>query len=133
MKPSGSAQWAAGTLRRQNMPREEIRAVLAADDPEVIRRYLELHQERLEEWQLEQRWTLARVERFLRRAILERQETARAISSVSSGYLASSWARSCLKRSMKPVYSSMRPWCSYRRRGCSSSGSSMPGTSSAIS
>jgi len=40
---------AAGTLRRNRMPRAEIRAVLGADDPEMVRRYLELHRERLEE------------------------------------------------------------------------------------
>jgi hypothetical protein len=40
---------AAGTLRRNRMPKAEIRAVLAADDPEIVRRYLELHRERLEE------------------------------------------------------------------------------------
>jgi DNA-binding transcriptional MerR regulator len=40
---------AVGALRRNRMPRAEIRAVLAADDPEIVRRYLELHQERLEE------------------------------------------------------------------------------------
>jgi hypothetical protein len=34
---------AAGTLRRNRMPRAEIRAVLGADDPEMVRRYLELH------------------------------------------------------------------------------------------
>ena len=45
---------AVGTLRRNRMPRAEIRAVLAADDPEIVRRYLELHRERLEE-QLEDR------------------------------------------------------------------------------
>jgi DNA-binding transcriptional MerR regulator len=45
---------AVGTLRRNRMPRAEIRAVLAADDPEVVRRYIELHRERLEE-QLEDR------------------------------------------------------------------------------
>jgi hypothetical protein len=66
MRPPGSVRWAVGALRRQNMPREEIRAVLGADDPDVIRRYLELHQERLEEWLLEERRTLARVEGFLR-------------------------------------------------------------------
>jgi DNA-binding transcriptional MerR regulator len=43
-----------GALRRNRMPRAEIRAVLAADDPEIVRRYLELHRERLEE-QLEDR------------------------------------------------------------------------------
>ena len=40
---------AAGTLRRNRMPRAEIRAVLGAEDPEIVRRYLELHRERLEE------------------------------------------------------------------------------------
>ena len=40
---------AVGTLRRNRMPRAEIRAVLGADDPEIVRRYLELHRERLEE------------------------------------------------------------------------------------
>jgi hypothetical protein len=40
---------AVGTLRRSRMPRAEIRAVLSADDPEMVRRYLELHRERLEE------------------------------------------------------------------------------------
>jgi DNA-binding transcriptional MerR regulator len=45
---------AVGALRRNGMPRAEIRAVLAADDPEIVRRYVELHRERLEE-QLEDR------------------------------------------------------------------------------
>ena len=40
---------AVSALRRNRMPRAEIRAVLAADDPEIVRRYLELHRERLEE------------------------------------------------------------------------------------
>jgi DNA-binding transcriptional MerR regulator len=40
---------AVGALRRNRMPRAEIRAILAADDPEIVRRYLELHRERLEE------------------------------------------------------------------------------------
>ena len=31
------------------MPSEEIDAILDADDPEIVRRYLELHRERLEE------------------------------------------------------------------------------------
>jgi DNA-binding transcriptional MerR regulator len=39
----------AGILRRNRMPRAEIRAVLGAEDPEIVRRYLELHRERLEE------------------------------------------------------------------------------------
>jgi hypothetical protein len=44
-----SALRAATTLRLQRMPFDEIRAVLTADDPEIARRYLELHQERLAE------------------------------------------------------------------------------------
>jgi DNA-binding transcriptional MerR regulator len=40
---------AVGTLRRNRMPMAEIRAVLGAEDPEIVRRYLELHRERLEE------------------------------------------------------------------------------------
>jgi hypothetical protein len=31
------------------MPPEEIRAILEASDPEIVRRYLELHRERLRE------------------------------------------------------------------------------------
>ncbi len=64
--------WAARVLRGQRMPLEEIRAVLAADDPVTIRRYLELHGERLDEWVDEQRRMLASLERALGRAILDR-------------------------------------------------------------
>jgi hypothetical protein len=39
------------------MPPEEIRAVLATDDPIILRRFLELHRERLGEW-LEEQWRL---------------------------------------------------------------------------
>jgi DNA-binding transcriptional MerR regulator len=49
-------------LRRQGMPPEEIRAVLAPGDPAIVRRLLELHRERLEEWLQEQRRLLASVE-----------------------------------------------------------------------
>ena len=31
------------------MPPDEIDAILTADDPQIVRRYLELHRERLEE------------------------------------------------------------------------------------
>jgi DNA-binding transcriptional MerR regulator len=49
-------------LRRQGMPAAEIRAALAADDPLVVRRLLELHRERLGEWLDEQHRLLAWVE-----------------------------------------------------------------------
>ena len=44
-----AASWAARVLGRQEMPSEEIDAILAADDAEVVRRHLELHRERLHE------------------------------------------------------------------------------------
>jgi hypothetical protein len=63
--PSGSIEWAISTLRHQGMPSEEIVAILGADDLELIRRYLELHRERLEEHLADQRRTLPRLERLL--------------------------------------------------------------------
>jgi DNA-binding transcriptional MerR regulator len=53
-------------LRRQGMPPEEIRTVLAASDPIVVRRVLELHRERLEEWLEEQRRLIASIDRSSR-------------------------------------------------------------------
>ena len=41
--------WAERVLRLHGMPEEEIRAVLDAGDQEIIRRYFELHRERLQE------------------------------------------------------------------------------------
>ncbi len=41
--------WAEHVLRAHDMPQDEIRAVLTARDPEIVRRYLELHRERLQE------------------------------------------------------------------------------------
>ena len=41
--------WAEHTLRAHEMPQDEIRAVLTARDPRIVRRYLELHRERLQE------------------------------------------------------------------------------------
>jgi DNA-binding transcriptional MerR regulator len=57
--------WAAATLRHQRMPLQEIRAILSADDPAIVRRHLELHRERLEERIAEQRALLASLERAL--------------------------------------------------------------------
>jgi hypothetical protein len=56
---------AAAILRRQRMPAGEIRAVLAAGDPAIVRRYLELHGERLEEWLAGQRRVLESIEGWL--------------------------------------------------------------------
>jgi hypothetical protein len=54
-------------LRRQGMPPEEVRAVLTAADPVVVRRLLELHRERLGEWLEEQRRLVVRIEDSLTR------------------------------------------------------------------
>ncbi len=65
--------WAARTLRDQGMPLEEIRAVLATPDPEIVRRSLSLHRERMEERLADQQRTLSSIERFLTEATLEPQ------------------------------------------------------------
>ena len=61
----GIVAWAERALLDQGMPPEEIDAVLAADDPRVVRRHLELHRERLVEDLSERRRTLASLERLL--------------------------------------------------------------------
>lgn len=72
-----SLAWAARTLRTHEMPADEIRAILGADDPEVVRRYMELHRERLEERLIDQQRALARLERLLTETILEREGGSR--------------------------------------------------------
>lgn len=72
LKPDPMA-WAIITLRHHDMPSEEIRAILEADDPEIVRRYLELHGERLEEKLAEKRRSLACLQRFLADAIERRK------------------------------------------------------------
>jgi hypothetical protein len=52
-------------LLGQDMPLGEIVALLAADDPATVRRYLELHRERLNEHVAEQLRMLDVVERAL--------------------------------------------------------------------
>ena len=65
--------WAIITLRHHDMPSEEIRAILEADDPEIVRRYLERHGERPEEKVAEQGRTISCLERFLADAIERRK------------------------------------------------------------
>ena len=78
---SDSIAWAADGLRQHDMPPDEIRAVLSADDPELVHRYIELHLERLEERLADQRLTLARLERLLVGATLERGRTPTSLSA----------------------------------------------------
>ena len=61
-EPVGEAE---ATLFEQGMPADEIRAVLGAHDPVIIRRSLELHEERLIERLDDQRLAVDRVERLL--------------------------------------------------------------------
>jgi hypothetical protein len=65
LSPSGSIAWAISMLESQGMPWEEIATILAADEPVLIRRFFELHRERLEEHFAAQRRTLVRFERLL--------------------------------------------------------------------
>ena len=53
---------AAEVLRRCQMPEDEIRWVLTADDPAVVHIILELHRERLEEELAERRKALGDLE-----------------------------------------------------------------------
>jgi hypothetical protein len=56
---------AAALLSRQGMPPGDVSAVLETRDPRVIRRYLELHRERLMEQAIDQRRAIDQVERLL--------------------------------------------------------------------
>ncbi len=74
---------AEATLAEQGMPADEIRVVLGADDPLIVRRYLELHRERLIERLDEQRLAVDRVERLLIDSAAQRQPRAwRGVASI---------------------------------------------------
>ena len=62
---SGSVAWAEMVLRDQEMPSDELRVVLATADRELVRRHLELHLERFEEWLITQRRSVVAAERIL--------------------------------------------------------------------
>lgn len=79
-----SMAWAIVMLRRIEMPSEEIRAIVAAEDPAIVHRYIELHGERLEERIEEQRRTLASLERVLTDAIIEHRDAANEVPSAAS-------------------------------------------------
>jgi hypothetical protein len=63
---------AEATLVEQGMPADEIRAVLGADDPLIVFRYLELHRERLIEGLDDQLVAVDRVERLLIASVAQR-------------------------------------------------------------
>jgi hypothetical protein len=59
------------------MPPEDVRALVAAGDPVVVHRYIELHGERLAERLADRLQTLVRLERTLKDAILEHDPASR--------------------------------------------------------
>lgn len=69
---SGSIAWAEMVLRDQEMPPDELRVVLATSDRELVRRHLELHLERFEEWLITQRRSVVAAERILIEAAARR-------------------------------------------------------------
>jgi DNA-binding transcriptional MerR regulator len=60
-----STAWVARALRAQGMPRDEVRALLSADDAEVVHRFVELHEERLQEQLATRIRTIRDIERSL--------------------------------------------------------------------
>jgi hypothetical protein len=71
MRSSGGvAASAIRALIDQGMPWSEIGSILGSDDPELVRRTLELHRERLEERLAEQRAELDRIEPLLLEAVV---------------------------------------------------------------
>lgn len=61
----GSTGWIARTLSDQGMPPSEVRAVLEAEDHLIVRRYVKLHRERLDERLADQVRELEALERML--------------------------------------------------------------------
>jgi hypothetical protein len=59
---SGSIAWAEAVLRDQEMPPDELRVLLTTADRELVHRHVELHLERLEEWLITQRRSVAAAE-----------------------------------------------------------------------
>src|SRR5262245_9402199 len=72
---SRRVQWAKKVLREQEMPRDELRVVLTSADGELVRRHLDLHLERLDEWLALQKRRVVAVGRILAEA-RDQQERA---------------------------------------------------------
>jgi hypothetical protein len=71
MRSSGGVTASAiRVLTDQGMPWTEIGSILGSDGPELVRRTLELHRERLEERLAEQRAELDRIEPLLLEALV---------------------------------------------------------------
>jgi hypothetical protein len=74
---------AAHELQRLGMPPTEIHTVLVTDDPEIIRRHMELHRERLQERIADEVATVGRIEASLSEAIRARTRARSAMTLVA--------------------------------------------------
>jgi hypothetical protein len=75
--------WAAHELRRLGMEEAEIHKVLVTDDPDVVRRHMELHREWLEERIADDVATIGRIETSLSDAIRARTGARSAMTLVA--------------------------------------------------
>jgi hypothetical protein len=74
---------AAHDLRRLGMPATEIHTILVTDDPDVVRRLMELHRERLQERIADEVATVGRIEASLSEAIRARTRARSAMTLVA--------------------------------------------------
>lgn len=87
------------TLFDMGMPSHEIGAVVGADQPMLVHRYLGLHGERLAERLADQLQILARIEQTLNRAMLDRSADHQEMSfatELSAGAIWNIWKLRCV-------------------------------------
>ena len=77
--------WAAHELQRLGMRPTEIHTVLVTDDPDVVRRHMELHRERLQERLAIEVATVGRIEASLSEAIRARTRARSTMTLVAGG------------------------------------------------
>jgi hypothetical protein len=82
-------------LHELDMPPEDVRALVAAGDPVVVHRYIELHGERLAERLADRLQTLVRLERTLNDAILDQGPASRRPPQSEMTSLSSHATRAC--------------------------------------
>jgi len=99
-------------LRDLDMPPDEVDAVVAADQPVIVHRYMELHRERLEERLADQVRTLERVKRILTPAI---PEAAYSLYLAFLLHRLNSMSRSGARPMSHPSPSSFSRYCRYSR------------------
>ena len=76
MARSRSIPWAARVLLDHGMPATKVHSILVTDDPEIIRRQMELHRERLEERLMDQRLVVGHIKVLLTEVAHQREIVA---------------------------------------------------------